>query len=67
LKKHRSYVKVIGDKAYWRAEKNLTPNQPIGEDLENIMTSTDLDKDFSWSVEDNVNGCSSGETREYHH
>ena len=27
----RAYVKVIGDKAYMRAEKFLTPNQPIGE------------------------------------
>ncbi len=43
----RAYVKVIGDKAYLRAEKFLTPNQHIGEALENIRTNVDLDKDFS--------------------
>ena len=58
----RSYVKVIGDKAYLRTEKFLTPNQPIGEALENIRTSADLDKDFLFS--DEKNGCGSGETRE---
>ncbi len=40
----RSYVKVIGDKAYLRAEKFLTPNQPIREALENIRTSADLER-----------------------
>jgi len=42
----RAYVKVIGDKAYLRSEKFLTPNKPIGEALENIRTNVDLDKDF---------------------
>ncbi len=40
----RAYVKVIGDKAYLRTEKFLTPNQPIGEALENIRTSVDLER-----------------------
>lgn len=42
----RAYVKVIGDKAYLRVEKYLTPNKPIEEALENIRTTVDLDKDF---------------------
>ncbi len=42
----RAYVKVIGDKAYLRSEKLLTPNQPIGEALENIRTGVDLDKEL---------------------
>ncbi len=42
----RSYVKVIGDKAYLRTEKILTPNKPIGEALENIRANVELDKDF---------------------
>ena len=53
----RAYVKVIGDKAYLRAEKFLTPNQPIGVALENIRNNVDLDKDLSYSNEDD--GCSS--------
>ena len=32
----RAYVKVIGDKAYLRAEKYLTSDKPIGEALEEI-------------------------------
>jgi hypothetical protein len=51
----RTYVKVIRDKAYLRAEKYLTPNMPIREALENIRISVDLDKDFSEA------GSSSGE------
>ncbi len=44
----RAYVKFIGDKAYLRAEKYLTPSdKPIGEALEEIRTTVDLDKDFS--------------------
>jgi hypothetical protein len=43
----RAHVKVIGDKTYLRTEKFLIPNNPIGEALENIRTSVDLDKDFS--------------------
>jgi hypothetical protein len=46
LRKHISYVKVIGDKAYLRAEKYLTPDKPIGEALEEIRTTVILDKDF---------------------
>ncbi len=42
----RSYVKVIGDKAYLRAEKYLTPDKPIAETLEEIRTTLDLDKDL---------------------
>ncbi|MBA3978401.1 MAG: hypothetical protein H0X50_09465 [Nitrosopumilus sp.] len=42
----RTYVKVIGDRAYWRAEKFLTPNEPIHQALENIRKNTRLDKDF---------------------
>ncbi len=43
----RVYVKVIGDKAYLRVEKYLSPDKPIEEALENIRTTVDLDKDFS--------------------
>jgi hypothetical protein len=42
----RAYVKVIGDKAYLRAEKYLTPDKPIEEALETIRTTVDSDKDF---------------------
>ena len=30
----RDYVKIIGDKAYLRAEKYLTPDKPIQETLD---------------------------------
>ena len=33
----RAYVKVIGNKAYLRGEKYLTPDKPIRDALENIM------------------------------
>jgi hypothetical protein len=36
---------VIGDKAYWRLEKPLTPNQPIPTASENIRNGRGLDKD----------------------
>lgn len=55
----RAYVKVIGDKAYLRAEKFLTSNQHLGEALESILNNVDLDEDFSLSVEDEVDGCGS--------
>ncbi len=42
----RAYVKVIGDKAYLRAEKSVAPDKPVEEALEDIRTSVDLDKDF---------------------
>ncbi len=42
----RSYVKVIGDKAYLRLEKSAAPDRPVEEALENLRTDTDLDKDF---------------------
>jgi len=45
----RAYVKVIGDKAYLRAEKFLTPNEPVVSALQTIRTNTDLDKDFQSS------------------
>ena len=48
----RAYVKVIGDKAYLRTKKFLIPNQTIGGDLENIRTSADLDRYFSYFDED---------------
>ena len=54
----RAYVKVIGDKAYLRTEKFLTPNKPIGEALENITTNIDLDKDFSL-FDGDADGCGS--------
>ncbi len=47
---------MIGDKAYLRTEKILTPNQPIGEALENIRTSVDLDRDFL-SYDGDADGC----------
>ena len=42
----RAYVKVIGDKAYLRAEKSIAPDKPIEEALENLRTSVGLDNDF---------------------
>jgi len=47
-KAFRAYVKVIADKAYYRAEKSLTPNEPMVQALENIRTNTDLTKDFQF-------------------
>ena len=54
----RAYVKVIGDKAYLRTEKFFTPNQHIGEALENIRTNVDLDKDFLL-FDGDADGCGS--------
>ncbi len=56
----RAYVKVIGDKAYLRAEKYLTPNKPIGEALENIRKSAGLNMDFAFSDDGDTDGCGSG-------
>ncbi len=55
----RAYVKVIGDKAYLRVEKYLSPDKPIEEALENLRTTVDLDKDFllhDWLI-GSGNGC----------
>ena len=49
---------MIWDKAYLRTEKFLTPNQPIGEALENIRANVDLDKDFLL-FDGDADGCSS--------
>ncbi|MEJ7642806.1 MAG: hypothetical protein WKF36_11545 [Candidatus Nitrosocosmicus sp.] len=49
---------MIGDKAYLRTEKFLTPYKPIGEALENIRTSVDLDKDFLL-FDGNADSCGS--------
>ena len=43
-----------------RAEKYLTPNKPIGEALENIRKSADLNMDFSFSDDGDIDGCGSG-------
>ncbi len=45
----RGYVKRIGEKVFYRAEKSLSPNEPISEALENLRTNTDLDKEFQLS------------------
>jgi hypothetical protein len=42
----RGYVKVIADKAYYRLENSITPNEPIVTALDNIRTNADLDNDF---------------------
>jgi hypothetical protein len=42
----RGYVKVIGDKAYYRIEQPLTPNKPIGEALESLRIDKVFDEDF---------------------
>jgi hypothetical protein len=54
---------VIGDKAYLRAEKFLTPNSPIKEALENIRNNVDLDKDLLLFDGDDGDGCSSGKEK----
>jgi hypothetical protein len=40
----QGYVKVMDGKAYFRAEKPFTPNEPLPLALEHIRTSTDLDE-----------------------
>lgn len=42
-KAFRAYVKIIGDKAYYRTEKSLTPNEPVNNALERLRTDTNLD------------------------
>ena len=42
----RAYVKVIGEKAFYRFEKEVNPNKPLPDALEEIMKNADLDKDF---------------------
>ncbi len=42
----RAYVKIIEDKAFYRIEKPLTPNEPVTIALEKLRTNTDLEKDF---------------------
>ena len=49
------YVKVIGNKAYYRTEKAVTPNAPIISALEMLRTSTELEKDFRFSDGDSIN------------
>ncbi len=46
----RGYVKVIENKAYYRAEKTVTPNAPITSALEMLRTSTNLEKDFRFNT-----------------
>ena len=50
----RSYVKVIGAKAYLRLEKYITADKPVEEALETIRTTVDLDKHF---LEQVIEGC----------
>jgi hypothetical protein len=47
----RGYVKVIGNKSYYRTEKTVTPNASIISALEMLRTSTNLEKDFGFSGE----------------
>jgi hypothetical protein len=42
----RAYVKVIGNKAYYRFEKSVTPNKPVAEAFEDLRKDIDLEKDF---------------------
>jgi hypothetical protein len=49
---------VIGDRAYLRAWKFLTPHKPIQQALENISNTVDGDRDFSLSEDDeDGDGC----------
>ncbi len=42
----RGYVKPIGDKVYYRVELSFTPNEPIEEALEKLITEVEIDKIF---------------------
>ncbi len=42
----RAYVKTINDKAYLRAEKSVSPNEPVTMALKNLRKNTDLERDF---------------------
>ncbi len=45
-KAFRAYVKQMGNKAYYRFEQLVNPNETINASLENLRTNTDLDKSF---------------------
>ena len=42
----RAYVKSIGDRAYYRFELSLTPNESVGIALERIRTEVKIDKEI---------------------
>jgi hypothetical protein len=42
----KGYVKLIGDRAYYRIEQSLTPNEPINISLEKLRTQIKLDQDI---------------------
>ncbi len=48
-KAFRAYVKIIGDKAYYRTEKSLTPNETIDKALEKLRTDTKIDNEDIFS------------------
>lgn len=45
-KAFRAYVKQIGNKACYRFEQLVNPNEPINSALENLRANTDSDKGF---------------------
>ena len=45
-KAFRAYVKVIGDKAYYRNEQSFTPNEPVNIALEKLRTDVKIDGDI---------------------
>jgi hypothetical protein len=44
----RAYVKIIGEKAFYRGEAGITPNKPVVGALEDIRRNSELEKDFSF-------------------
>jgi hypothetical protein len=48
-KAFRAYVKIIGDKAYYRIEKPLTPYEPATIFLEKLRTDTKIDDENIFS------------------
>ncbi len=42
----RGYVKLIGDRAYYRIEQSLTPDEPVNISLEKLRKSVKLDQDI---------------------
>jgi hypothetical protein len=48
-KAFRAYIKIIGDKAYYRIEKALAPNEEVNIALEKLMQDTTMDDENIFS------------------
>lgn len=42
----RGYVKLVGDKAYYRIEQSLSPNKPVHIALKKLRTDVKINKDI---------------------